>query len=111
VDWTPAVDATGDRILIDENIYDASMQLLPQIGPDLTKNGVAFGAISADGQFFYEFFSYGIVRRKTADGTVVDRTPVPIGFNQTPRVSPDGNTLVVIDRENTFTKLALIDLR
>ena len=110
-DVIPAVDAAGDRILAVDNVFDASMQLLPKLGPNLTPGGVALATISGDGQVWFQLFTYGIIRRKTADGTILDRTPSPMTFNMTPRMSPDGNTLVIIDRENTFTGLALVDLR
>ena len=107
----PTVDASGDRILLNQTIYDASMQPLPR-GVDLTPGGVAYGTISSDGQLYYQLFNFGVVRRNANDGVVVDRTPLPISsFDMTPRLSPDGTTLIIIDKENTFTKLGLIDLR
>ena len=106
---TPTIDASGDRILLNQTIYDASMQPL-KMGLDLTPGGVAYGTISSDGQLYYQLFTFGAVRRNANDGTILDRTLIPT-FTTTPRISPDGNTLVIIDRENTFTQLGLIDLR
>ena len=81
-----------------------------KMGLDLTPGGVAYGTISSDGQLYYQLFTFGAVRRNANDGTILDRTLIPT-FTTTPRISPDGNTLVIIDRENTFTQLGLIDLR
>ena len=107
----PTIDATGDRILLNQTIYDASMQPLPS-GLNLTPGGVAYGAISSDGQLYYQLFTFGVVRRNANNGSILDRSLIPaFNLNMTPRISPDGNTLVIIDKENTFTKLGLIDMR
>ena len=107
----PTIDATGDRILLNQTIYDASMQPLPS-GLNLTPGGVAYGTISSDGQLYYQLFTFGVVRRNANDGSIVDRSLIPtFNLNMTPRISPDGNTLVIIDKENAVTKLGLIDMR
>jgi hypothetical protein len=111
-DWQPTVDATGQRFAIGSDIYDASMQLLPKLGPNLTPGGIANSALSADGQSLFQMlWNPGIVRLNAADGRILDKTSMPVQINKPPHVSPDGNTLVLIDRENTTTSIAVIDLR
>jgi hypothetical protein len=111
LDWRPVVDGTGQRFALGSDVYDASMRLLPKNGPDLLGNGIIWTALSADGQSLFELFRYGIIRRNAADSRILDKTPNPVSENLPAHLSRDGNTLVVLDRQNTATTIGVIDLR
>jgi len=69
-------------------------------------------ALSKDGAYFYSVLGFrGVARTRTTDGVVLDRLPTPFSASGYLRVSPDGNTLIVVDSFLGTARIALLDLR
>ena len=69
-------------------------------------------ALSANGDaLFVSLWNLGLVRLRTSDSGILDRTPNPVKPSLV-RVSPDGSTLVSVESNyGTTTKISVIDLR
>jgi len=106
-----SLDAAGQRVAFSVDVYDASLRLFPQTGPDFNAGGSPYTALSADGQSLYVAISaYGYVRRRASDGQILDRTPnsfAPTLF----RISADGAMLVSVASGYGTTAISVIDLR
>jgi hypothetical protein len=112
IDWPPTVDATGGHFAVGLDIYDASMQLLPKASGRPLVFGIPVTALSANGDvLFVSLWNLGLVRLRTSDSGILDRTPNPVKPSLV-RLSPDGNTLVSVESNyGATTKISLIDLR
>jgi hypothetical protein len=111
--WYPTVDSTGQRFALDTDVYDASMTLLPKSGPIFAPGGVAYSLLSPDGQSLFKMLTIpGILRFDATTGMVLDKTPMPpLMLLTPPRLSADGKTMVLLERGNSATRIAVIDLR
>jgi len=112
-DWAPTVDATGNHFALGLDIYDASMQLLPKAPGQPLVFGNPYTALSANGDaLFVSLGNLGLVRLRTSDSAILDRTPNPVKPSLV-RVSPDGSALVSveIDYYGRTSKISVIDLR
>jgi hypothetical protein len=111
-DWQPVVDGTGQRFAIGTDVYDASLQKLPKLGPNLTPGAIPYSALSSDGQSLFEILGpRGIIRLNAGDGRLLDKTPNPVMQTMQPRLSPDGKTMVLLSGTDAEAKIAVIDLR
>jgi len=108
----PTVDATGGHFALGLDIYDASMQRLPKASGQPLTIGIPLTALSANGDaLFVSLWNLGLVRLRTSDSGILDRTPNPVKPSLV-RVSPDGSTLVSVESNyGTTTKISVIDLR
>ena len=112
-DWAPTVDATGGHFAVGLDIYDASMQLLPKAPGQPLVFGNPYTALSANGDaLFVSLSTLGLVRLRTSDSAILDRTPNPVKPSLV-RVSPDGSTLVSVEINyyGRTSKISVIDLR
>jgi len=109
----PVIDATGTRIAVGLDVYDASLQYLRRINSPLPPSGAAIPtALSADGDEFYQLFARpGVVRSRVSDGAILDRVINGIRADQI-RISDDGTMLVTFARFDGPTGgVSTIDLR
>jgi len=112
VNLSPTMDATGNHFAMGLDIYDASMQLLPKAPGHPLVFGTPMTTLSANGDvLFVSLGTLGLVRLRTSDSAILDRTPNPVKPTLV-RVSPDGSTFVSVERTyGTTTKISVIDLR
>ena len=109
----PVLDATGTRIAVGLDVYDASLQYLRRMSSPLPPSGAAIPtALSADGTVFYQLFARpGVVRSRVSDGAILDRVINGIRPDQI-RISDDGTMLVTFPRFDGLTgDVSTIDLR
>ena len=89
------------------------MQRLPKASGQPLTIGIPLTALSANGDaLFVSLSTLGLVRLRTSDSGILDRTPNPVKPSLV-RVSPDGSTLVSveIDYYGRTSKISVIDLR
>ncbi|MGH7688931.1 MAG: hypothetical protein ACREN3_04930 [Gemmatimonadaceae bacterium] len=88
----PALDSTGRFVAVQTTVYDDALQLLRVAAAPLD----AVTALSPDGETLYAMTSYGIVRARVSDGSILDRITGPIGAVHHVRISDDGSLLTVV---------------
>ena len=108
----PGVDRTGSIVSISTHLYDASLQYIRQTDSMFDASGWAPTVLSPDGDvLFYVLSRYGMVRTATSDGSILDRTPLPLDATRL-IVTADGSHLIVVESNNgTTSKLSIVDLR
>jgi DNA-binding beta-propeller fold protein YncE len=92
------LDRTGAMLAVGVNVYDGrTLQYLRTVRS--THHGGGFAtAMSPDGTHIYIAHAvHGIIRSRTSDGAIVDRSPNPIRFVELLRASPDGRFLVTVE--------------
>ena len=102
-----SLDATGDRIAIGADIFDAALNPVRSLEPT---GGSSI--LSPDGEYLYGLsWNSGIVRSRVSDGAILDRTINPIGA-QFMRISADGVYIVTAGHLiNTTSRIAVIEMR
>ena len=106
------VDGDGARVSIGLDVYDASLDFLRRLPSVYGGEAVPGAALSKDGTFLYSVLGFrGIARTRTSDGVVLDRSPTPFSASGYLRVSPDGNTLIIVDSFVGTARIAVMDLR
>ena len=106
------VDGDGARVSIGLDMYDASLDFLRRLPSVYGGEAVPGAALSKDGTYLYSVLGFrGIARTRTSDGVVLDRSPTPFSASGYVRVSPDGNTLIIVDSFLGTARIALMDLR
>ena len=86
------LDAQGNRILLYRDVYDRDLVKLGTIPSPLG----GFTEISPDANYVYTLTQkYGMIRSRTSDGAIVDRTVVPANGTSL-HVSADGSRLVMV---------------
>lgn len=106
------VDGAGGRVTLGLDVFDGSLDFLRRVTSIYGGEAVPGSALSVDGAFLYQALGYrGVGRARTSDGTVVDRVRIPFAASGYLRISPDGNTLVVVDSFLGTAQIALVDLR
>jgi hypothetical protein len=106
------VDGTGARITLGLDVYDTNLDFLRRVASVYGGEAIPGSALSKDGEYLYHALgNRGVGRTRTSDGTVVDRVTTPVPASGYLRISPDGNTLIVMDSFAGTAKIALIDLR
>jgi hypothetical protein len=110
--WRPTVDGTGSLTAIGLDVYDSALRLLPKAGTPIIVGGVPLTALSADGaSLFVNHWGLGVVRVRSSDNRVLDRTENPIKPTML-RVSPDGARLITLESNyGVSTNISVIDLR
>ena len=108
-----SLDATGRRMADGLAIYDESLRFLRR-AYDVYQGGRPIVAMSADGEYLYQaHWKLGVLRSRTSDGALLDRTPNAPGIMPTAmRVSPSGAYLVVVESlDGLSSRISVIDLR
>jgi hypothetical protein len=90
----PALDADGDRVVMGYTVYDRSLQVVRVLTPPWSEN-VALTHLSPDGEIMYVFHPrHGMIRMRVSDGSMIDRTRLPIIPTEV-EMSADGGTLLL----------------
>ena len=106
------VDATGARVAVGLDIYDADLQFLRRVASPYGAGFVPGAALSVDGEYLYQAMGLrGVGRSRTSDGALLDRSPTPFPASGFLRVSPNGTILVIADSFGLTSRIALMDLR
>jgi hypothetical protein len=106
------VDVSGSHVTLGLDVFDASLGFLRRLPSVYGGEAVRGAALSKDGAYFYSVLGFrGVARTRTTDGVVLDRLPTPFSASGYLRVSPDGNTLIVVDSFLGTARIALLDLR
>jgi hypothetical protein len=106
------VDDSGARVSVGLDVYDANLDFLRRVAAVYGAEAMPGGVLSKDGAYMYQVLGFrGVARTRTSDGAVIDRFVVPFSASGYLRVSPDGNTLVVMDSFIGTARIALVDLR
>ena len=108
----PSMDRSGRRIALSLDIFDESLSLLRRVAARPTQGGYPSAMISADGEYVYHAdWPIGLVRSRTSDGAMIDRTPTPHPPDGM-YTSPSGRTLVVVHTDlGPVARIAIIDLQ
>jgi hypothetical protein len=106
------VAGDAGRVTLGLDVFDADLNFLRRVASVYGGEAIPGSALSKDGEYlFHALGNRGVGRTRTSDGTVVDRITTPIAASGYLRISPDGNTLIVMDSFAGTAKIALIDLR
>ena len=106
------VDGNGSLVTLGLDVFDGNLQFLRRVASIYGGEAVPGAALSRDGAYLYHALGYrGVGRTRTSDGGVVDRSTVPFSASGYLRMSPDGNTLVIVDSFIGTARIALMDLR
>ena len=106
-----SVDATGQRISIGPDIYDATWRHLRRVEM-LPAGAGASSALTVDGRELFLPFGAGVVRSNAIDGRILDRQVPPI-IPKRVHATPDGKSMLVVGTSTTtgYPAIALVDLR
>jgi hypothetical protein len=106
------LDDHGATVALGLDVYDGSLDFVRRVASVYGGEAVPGSALSKDGAYLHQALGYrGVARTRTSDGAVIDRVVVPFAASSYLRISPDGNTLIVMDSFVGTAKLALVDLR
>ena len=106
------LDDHGATVALGLDVYDGSLDFVRRVASVYGGEAVPGSALSKDGAYLYQALgNRGVARTRTSDGAVIDRVVVPFAASSYLRISPNGNTLVVMDSFVGTAKLALVDLR
>jgi len=106
------VDDNGSRVTVGLFVYDGDLQFERRVAAVLGGEAMSGSALTKDGAYLFHILgNRGVARTRTNDGAVVDRFLTPFPASEFLRVTPDGNTLIVVDSFVGTSRIALVDLR
>jgi len=109
--WRPSVDRTGQHVAIGVNVYDETLLWLRRMESPISGIGISESVITADGDYVYHRYFWGLVRSRVSDGEMLDRTPITVDPSLL-RTAPDGTFLVAVESPHSLTsRVARIGLR
>lgn len=108
----PRVDQTGSLFTVGLDVYNGDLEFQRRVAAVYGGEAAPGIVLTPDGlNMYHSLGNRGVGHTRTSDGTVLDRSLTPVPASGYLRVSPSGNTLVVMDSFVGTTKIALVDLR
>jgi hypothetical protein len=109
---TPSLNGPGTRFVVGLNVFDESVELIRRVDSRTPTAGnfTPPSILTPDGEHVYHLYgTLGMIRSRTSDGGMVDRTPLP--FMEELRISPSGAILVLVHSDAKETsEIAVVHL-